>query len=47
MTRFHRSSVLAFPKTLDYACAIERHLSLRSRLVLWVRGLFVKSKEKK
>ena len=38
--RTHSSSALAFPRTADYACAVEVHLSFSTRVGLWLRNLW-------
>ena len=41
--RTHASSALAFPRTADYACAVEVHLCFSTRAARWLRNLWIKS----
>ena len=38
--RYHSNSVLAFPRTADYACAVTVHLSFSTRVGRWLRNLW-------
>ena len=38
--RTHSSTALAFPRTADYACAVEAHLCFSTRVGLWLRRIW-------
>ena len=33
--RYHRNSMLAFPRTAEYGCAVERPMDSGDKLVMW------------